>query len=288
MEIKGAYRQNLFSISFASSTSTILNFFSSFSFDQSGHLSFNASATYSVSLVCGNNALFASASLSLNSSEGITLIRFLSNANTVLNSSSGSFDFSKISALCDSNSENISSGATGSILSENSRSIVLPFDNMPEQMMFASTTMIIHFSPEYFFLYFSCIDFEILLPISIASFSVSVLFATIDLNKASPASLSRIASLATSDQFMNFDSSIFCFMSSGTDNVIFGIKFTSHITHNTHKYLKLANAVIASLKSKASSRARRTGSSLQQCGKILVFVNVGEGNVANAVEELKT
>src|SRR3989338_6995749 len=254
MEIKGAYRQNLFSISFASSTSTILNFFSSFSFDQSGHLSFNAS-----------------------------------------------------------------SGATGSILSENSRSIVLPFDNMPEQMMFASTivndiifytklmsftystdkllctitfvrcyTMIIHFSPEYFFLYFSCIDFEILLPISIASFSVSVLFATIDLNKASSASLSRIASLATSDQFMNFDSSIFCFMSSGTDNVIFGIKFTSHITHNTHKYLKLANAVITSLKSKASSKAQRTGSSLQQCGKILVFVNVGEGNVANAVEELKT
>src|SRR3989338_2260656 len=228
-KIAAPYKQNLFSTSSAESTSTIFSTLSNFSFDQSGHLSFSANATYSVSLMCKNNALFASANLSLNSSAGTTLIRFLSKATNSLNSCSDNLDFASSSALCASTSANSCSGATGSILSENSKSIVLPFERSPEQSTLASTTTSIYTSSGNFCLYFLCKDSEILLPISTASFSDSLLFATIDLSRASSASFCRMASLATSDQFINFDSSISCLRSSGIDNVIVGMAPTSDL-----------------------------------------------------------
>src|SRR3989338_828844 len=213
----------------ASRTSTLASLLSNFSLDHKGHLNLNESATYSVSLVCGLNNSLASDKKSLNSSAETILIFPLNNASSSLKSSSESFDFSSNSSLCLSTSENNLSGPIGSICPENNISAVFPFASNAAQITFASITTSIYTSPGNFFLYSLCNDSDIFLPISSASFSDSLLFATIDLNRDSSDAFSRIASLATSDQFTNFNSSISFFKSSGTDNVIVGMVNTSQI-----------------------------------------------------------
>jgi len=251
IEIAVPYKPSLFATSSASRTSIAAKPLSRFSFDQSGHLNFIANATYSVSFVCGANNLFASNNLSLKSSNGTILIFSLSSANKILNSSADNFDLMSSSILCASNSVKSSSGAIGSILSENNKSIVLPLANSPEHSTFASTTTSTYTNSGNLSLYLACRDLDILLPISSASFSDSLLFATIDLKRASSETLSRIASLATSDQFMNLDFSISCFRSSGTDSVIVGISSTSDL-FNLFKDV-YAQGIFKSLDSDANS-----------------------------------
>ena len=92
-----------------------------------------------------------------------------------------------------------------------------------EITIFASMINSIYQFSECFSLYFLCMDFLIFRPISRASFSVSLDFAVMELRIFNWNTLSRMASRAISDQFMNLDLSISDFKSDGTDKVIVGI-----------------------------------------------------------------
>src|SRR3989344_3154833 len=233
MEQELPYGEEKILCSTSSASSVMIGgiFFSRFSLDQSGHRIFNASATYSTSLVCSFKRLLASSKRSANSVMGMISISLLSKTRSSSISSLESFDLSPNSDLCFSTSENNFSGAISSILSEKISDLVFPLASKAAHKTFASTTMSIYFNQGNCFLYCSCIDFEILSPISSASFSVNFDFATIASNNTSLWIFSINASLATADQLIYFCLSISFFNSSGTDTVIVVMVLSSNMTY---------------------------------------------------------
>ena len=200
--------------------------FSALSLDQRGQFNFMESAKYSSSFSSGQilDAFFRN---SLNSDFGIILIFKKTNEIKISIFSNESSDFLDINFLYLFNSSNMYSGEYNSKRSENSILDVFPEGEINEEKtMFASMTSFIYFQEDDS-LYFLCIPSLTFFPNSIAnlfaSSSVSLDSLTIELNKASCTTLFLIASLATSDQLMNFDFSISDFKSSGTDSVIVGI-----------------------------------------------------------------
>ncbi len=202
------------------STSPILS--NLFSYDQNGHLYFNANATYGASFLCSLSSSSALGNNMMNSSIGMTLIFFSSKISNTSSSSLDKSAFDSISSLCRLISVNNLSGAIRSSLGENIKSSSLP-PIKEEITMLASTTNNIYFNSSNFFLYALYNSSFTLLPIFNASFSESLDLATIALNNANSAAVSDIAFLAISDQFNSGMESISCFKSDGIANVSVGI-----------------------------------------------------------------
>ena len=206
------------------------------SFDQIGHLS-NASdnAKYSVSLGSGINAFAFSRNFSnFDFSTTFKVISSLSISNSISFTCKDEAD--SILDLCSLNSSNKNSGVNNSSLSEKSNVLVTPLPINPVNKTVASTINFkggIYFNPGYSFLYLSCNPLLTSLPNSSASFSVSLDFATIDLNILYSATFSDMAFLAISDQFNSGNDSISDFNSFGIASVNVGILFPPD-TFNTH------------------------------------------------------
>ena len=195
--------------------------FNALSSDQREIFFDKASAIKGVSSECATNDLAFSLRDS-NIVEGTIFILEKRMSISKSNSSSGILDLMIISSLCARVSFIISSGENKDSSREQISSLDFPEKINAEIRQLVSITNSI-FSYHPFSWYFFHMDFLIFLPISKASFSVSLDLAVTELRIFNWNTLSRIASLAISDQFMNLDLSISVFKSDGTDKVIVGI-----------------------------------------------------------------
>src|SRR3989338_8783894 len=203
---------------------------SALSFDHKGQLKDKARAKYSTSSGSGHidSALLMKRTYS---EKGINLILEANNSKASLHCAGLKPDLSIISCSCSQISPSKYSGAYNSTVPRKSKSQALfPKAISIEKIILASTINLIQaYASGCSRLNRAWMDLFIFRPNSRASFSVNFDLATIDLNNLSWETFSRIASRATSDQLMNFDSSISCFNSSGTDKVMVGIQHHPNI-----------------------------------------------------------
>ncbi len=139
-------------------------------------------ATKSSSFSCLPSNCFALGINDLYSSNGTILILLNNNSTVFSNSASYNPDFDKISSLFLKNSSFNFCGAYNLSLSLKNRSIISPPEIKVLNNMFESTPASIYISPLFF--KSLCIDNLTLSDNSSASFSVNLLLATSDLNKA--------------------------------------------------------------------------------------------------------
>ncbi len=211
------------------------------SLDHSGQLNFNAKAKYSESFGSGDIALAFGRADSY-SIEGMMMILDRMADKTIFSSTSEHpvFSFNKGRYLSISSNKN--SGETNSKSFENKSSRVTPSEEIKAaNNIFASMTAFMPDQAPYFCMCRSCIPFLIFLPRSKASFSVNLDLAVMAFKIANWLTFSRMAALATSDQFISLNSSISRFKSSGTDKVIVGISappINMFNTQNTHNIFK--------------------------------------------------
>ncbi len=208
------------------SRSDVLNTFTGFcplsseSFDHIEQLYFSASAKYCTSSESGE-ILFASSKDSKKSSFGTILISatVISSSNNCHNTSLLTDAFSDNSSRCSVISSTTNSGAIKDSLPDKINALVVESFSNAANNTLASTTSCTYIISRYR-LATALFTF---LPNFIASSSVSLLLDNILFIFSRSSTLSRIDCLATSDQFISGNSSIFFFSSSGTDKVIFGI-----------------------------------------------------------------
>ena len=223
------------------STFTSSCFLSILSFDQSGQAHCNANAKYSASF--GSGAIcFAFERKDLYSTEEIILILDRIMEEMIFRSPSEYPDFCFTTERYFSSSSRKNSGEMSSKSEEKSISLVTPSAEISAaRTMFASMTIFTSPQAPYIFTCRSWMPFRIFLPSPSASFSVNLDLAVMAFKIANWATFSRMAALATSDQFISLNSSISCFKSSGTDKVIVGIGSSppSRNTVNTHNAVNL-------------------------------------------------
>lgn len=211
-------------------------FFNILSSDHKGQFNFNARAKYSISPESGQilEAFFSNS------------LKFMGGTNSMFKeikdkrefiSEIERLDLKDTSFLYFSISSNKNSGAYNFNFSEKISSAVLPEKEINDEITsFASITNSIQ-DLDKSVLYLLCKEAFIFFPISKASFFVSFDFDTIDLKSKSCESLFLMDSLATSDQLISSNSSIWFFNSSGIDKVIVGI-FCPQI-FNTHNIVNI-------------------------------------------------
>lgn len=197
--------------------------FNALSSDQIERFLDSAKEKYSVSFGSGQ-IFFDLSTKDSNSEKGISFIFEEIKDFAISNDFLFKPDFLIISGLYFSISSNKYSGANKEKSFKKINSLVFPFIEISADItIFASITKSIQKDVECSFLNLSCMDFFIFLPISKASSSVRLDWVVIELRIFNCVTLSRIASLAISDQFTNLVLSISSFKSDGTDKVIVGI-----------------------------------------------------------------
>src|SRR3989338_2155899 len=216
-------------------TFTVDCFLNDFSSDHSGHFRYKARAKYGISFECLakpvaslTNEEYSDAGTKFTNSKRISFVLEKSAPEGNFLLSEGSFR---------SNSSFIQAGACNTIFSDNKIFLEKEFRKKPAIKGFASTTIIIYFSPCLFAMPSFIFSDNTFTSPSVSE--LSAVRASSFFNNLSLFNFSANNDLITSDQLISLNDSISCFKSSGIDKVTFKF-FISKIPHNNknNKFIK--------------------------------------------------
>ena len=191
------------------------------SLDQIGIALESANAKYDVSSLSGIDEFVCLRKDSNDFSGTNDILSLINLSNSSTSSEDKELNF-RILGLCSFNSSSNCFGEYSFNSFKNKIFLVMPNPVNPVNIIPASMTSSIYFNDGYDFFNLSCIDLLTFLANSSASFSVSLDLETNSWNLSYPSVSSTLlanASLATSDQLITLNASIFFFNSSGTDIV---------------------------------------------------------------------